>query len=81
MFLSKSYIAETDTKETTMASLNVRKYEDNDDVDEKLLNKLSKWILYHRLPALARDLNLTYAEISAIINPCNDVEEQRFKVG
>ena len=28
----------------------VRVYEEDDKVDEKLLNQLSKWILYNRLP-------------------------------
>ena len=32
----------------------VRVYEEDDKVDEKLLNQLSKWILYNRLPWLAR---------------------------
>ena len=34
----------------------VRVYEEDDKVDEKLLNQLSKWILYNRLPWLARNL-------------------------
>ena len=41
----------------------VRVYEEDDKVDEKLLNQLSKWILYNRLPWLARNLGFTDTEI------------------
>ena len=57
-----------------------RLYEEDDKVDEKLLNQLSKWILYHRLGALARDLGITEAEFSRIAIATSEPEEQVFKV-
>ena len=45
----------------------VRVYEEDDKVDEKLLNQLSKWILYNRLPWLARNLGFTHDEIYTIM--------------
>ena len=58
----------------------VRVYEEDDKVDEKLLNQLSKWILYNRLPWLARNLGFTQAEIFRIMIPFNTPEEQIFQV-
>ena len=58
----------------------VRVYEEDDKVDEKLLNQLSKWILYNRLPWLARNLGFTQAEISCIIIQYLSPEEQIFQV-
>ena len=58
----------------------VRFYQEEDKVDEKLLNKLSKWILYDRLPWPARNLGFTQAEISCIIIRDLNPEEQIFKV-
>ena len=58
----------------------VRVYEEDDKVDEKLLNHLSKWILYNRLPWLARNLGFTQAEIVRIMVPFNTPEEQIFQV-
>ena len=58
----------------------VRVYEEDDKVDEKLLNQLSKWILYNRLPWLARNLGFTQAEIVRIMVPFNTPEEQIFQV-
>ena len=55
-------------------------YQEDDLVDERLLNQLSKWILYHRLPALARDLGMSQAEFSRIATPSNTAEEQIFQV-
>ena len=55
-------------------------YEEDDPVDERLLNQLSKWILYHRLPSLARDLGMSQAEFSRIATPSNAPEEQTFQV-
>ena len=55
-------------------------YEEDDRLDEKLLNDISKWILYNRLPSLARHLGLSVADISRIINPYNTPEEQCFQV-
>ena len=58
----------------------VRVYEEDDKVDEKLLNQLSKWILYNRLPWLARNLGFTQAEISRIMIQNIFPEEQIFQV-
>ena len=64
-----------------MATGGVRRiYEEDDPVDDSLLNQLSKWILYHRLPSLARDLGISDAEISRIMIPSRAPEEQIFKV-
>ena len=57
-----------------------RIYEEDDMVDEYLLNQLSKWILYHRLGALARDLGISQAEFSRIAIATSQPEEQIFKV-
>ena len=57
-----------------------RLYEEDDRLDEKLLNDISKWIMYNRLPSLARHLGLSVADISRIINPFNTPEEQCFQV-
>ena len=64
-----------------MATADVRDmYKEDDLVDERLLNQLSKWILYHRLPSLARDLGMSQAEFSRIATPSNTPEEQIFQV-
>ena len=55
-------------------------YQGEDFVDECFLDHLSKWILYHRLGALARDLGISQAEFSRIATPLNTPEEQIFKV-
>ena len=55
-------------------------YEEDDKVDEYLLNQLSKWVLYHRLGALARDLGISQAEFSRIAIATNQPDEQIFKV-
>ena len=55
-------------------------YEEDDLVDEYLLNLLSKWILYDRLPSLARDLGISKDEFIWITNTMNQPEEQIFKV-
>ena len=65
----------------TMASGGVRRiYEEDDPVDDSLLNQLSKWILYHRLPSLARDLGMSQAEFSRIATATTQPQEQIFKV-
>ena len=73
-----------DTEVLSMATggwdTSVRVYEEDDKVDEKLLNQLSKWILYNRLPWLARNLGFTQAEISRIIIQNLTPEEQIFQV-
>ena len=58
----------------------IRVYEEDDKVDEKLLNQLSKWILYNRLSWLARNLGFTQAEISRIMIQNIFPEEQIFQV-
>ena len=58
----------------------VRVYEEDDKVDEKLLNQLSKWILYNRLPWLARNLGFTHDEIFKIMIQFPNQEEQIFQV-
>ena len=64
-----------------MATADVRdKYTADDLVDERLLNQLSKWILYHHLPSLARDLGMSQADFSRIATPSNTPEEQTFQV-
>ena len=57
-----------------------RIYEEDDPVDDSLLNQLSKWILYHRLGALARDLGMSQAEFSRISTATTQPQEQIFKV-
>ena len=58
----------------------VRVYEEDDKVDEKLLNQLSKWILYNRLPWLARNLGFTDSEIVRVMMQFPEPEEQIFQV-
>ena len=57
-----------------------RLYEEDDRLDERLLNQISKWIMYNQLPALARHLGFSDAEISRIIFASRDPEEQSFQV-
>ena len=59
----------------------LRVYEEDDKVNEKLLNQLSKWILYNQLPWLARNLGFTQDEITSIMTQYYTPEEQIFKVG
>ena len=63
-----------------MATSARRIFEEEDPVDEYLLNQLSKWILYHRLGALARDLGISQAEFSRIAIATTQPQEQIFKV-
>ena len=64
-----------------MATGGVRRiYEEDDKVDEYLLNQVSKWVLYHRLPSLARSLGFTQAEFSRIVGVNSQPEEQIFQV-
>ena len=58
----------------------VRVYEEDDKVDEKLLNQLSKWILYNRLSWLARNLGFTHDEIYHVLIQYPAPEEQIFQV-
>ena len=57
-----------------------RVYKEDDKLDERLLSQISKWILYHRLPSLARHLGISDAEISRIMIPSRTPEEQCFQV-
>ena len=58
----------------------VRVYEEDDKVDEKLLNQLSKWILHNRLPWLAHNLGFTDSEIVRVMMQFLAPEEQIFQV-
>ena len=55
-------------------------YNEDDKLDERLLNQISKWIFYHRLPSLARHLGISDAEITRIMIPSRTPEEQCFQV-
>ena len=55
-------------------------YEEDDNVDDYLLNQVSKHVLYNKLGSLARDLRLTDAEYSWIATPTKHPEEQIFGV-
>ena len=57
-----------------------RLYEEDDKVDEYLLNQVSKWVLYHRIGALARDLGISQAQFTRIIGAKSEPEEQIFQV-
>ena len=57
-----------------------RLYEEDDKLDEYLLNQVSKWVLYHRLPSLARDLGISQAQFSRIVGAHSQPEEQIFQV-
>ena len=57
-----------------------RLYEEDDVLDERLLNQISKWIMYNRLPSLARHLGFSDAEITRIMFASRDPEEQCFQV-
>ena len=54
--------------------------EEDDVLDLRLLNQISKWIMYSRLPSLARHLGISDAEISRIMIPHTTPEEQCFQV-
>ena len=57
-----------------------RQYQEDDQVDDYLLNQVSKWIMYNKLGSLARDLGLSHAQVSWIAIPSEDPKEQIFKV-
>ena len=56
-----------------------RIYAEDDPVDDYLLNRVSKWILYHRLGPLARELGISQAQFSRIATATNQPEENIFK--
>ena len=53
-------------------------YDEGDRVSEYLLHQVSKWVLYHRLPSLARSLKLTQAQFSRIYYDKITHEEEIF---
>ena len=55
-------------------------YEEDDVVDLGLLCRLGKWIMYNKLPQLALHLGFNMAEISRIMTPTRNPEEQIFQV-
>ena len=57
-----------------------RMYREEDIVDDDLLNQLSKWILYHCLEALAKDMGIPQAEIAQIMTPSKTHGEQIVQV-
>ena len=57
-----------------------RLYEEDDRLDERLLNQISKWIMFNRLPSLARHLGFSDAEITRVMFASRDPEEQCFQV-
>ena len=57
-----------------------RLYEEDDVLDHRLLNQISKWIMYNRLPSLARHLGFSDAEITRIMIPHRTPEEHCFQV-
>ena len=57
-----------------------RVYEGDHEVDDYLLNQISKFVLYDKLGRLARDLGLNQAEYSRIAAvPNKPPEEQIFE--
>ena len=56
-------------------------YEEDDVVDLPLLHRLGKWIMYNKLPQLGLHLGFNMAEISRIMIPTRNPEEQIFQVG
>ena len=57
-----------------------RVYEGDDEVDDYLLNQISKFVLFDKLGRLARDLRLNQAEYSRISAiPNKPPEEQIFE--
>ena len=56
-----------------------RVYEDNDNVDDTLLNQISKYVFYDQLWSLARDIGIPQTEISGMVE-IKDPKEKIFKV-
>ena len=63
-----------------MATGGRKLYQEDDEVDENLLNKLSPWILYGSLPSLARDLGFQHAELDKILFKAFSPTEDCFQV-
>ena len=74
------YFAKRRETITTMAAGGRPVYEAEDLVNDRLLSYISKWILYHELGALARDLGISQADFSRIAVPTSTPAEQIFKV-
>ena len=58
----------------------VRQYRAEDEVDDFLLNQVSKWVLYHKLGSLARDLGIGHALFSRTAISHKSAQEQIFEV-
>ena len=56
-----------------------RVYEDNDNVDDTLLNQISKYVFYENLSSLVRDLGIPQTEISGMAE-IKAPQEKIFKV-
>ena len=56
-----------------------RVYKESDNVDETLLNQISKYVFNDNLWSLARDLGIPQTEISAMVE-IKDPQEKIFKV-
>ena len=54
-------------------------YEENDNVDDTLLNQISKYVFYENLRSLARDLGIPQTEISGM-EEIKDPQEKIYKV-
>ena len=54
-------------------------YEENDNVDDTLLNQISKYVFYDNLWSLARYLGIPQTEISRMVE-IKDPQEKVFKV-
>ena len=55
-------------------------YEENDNVEDTLLNQISKYVFYENLWSLARDLEVRETEIQKIFRVSSPPQEQIFKV-
>ena len=56
-------------------------YTGDDELDIRLLNKLSKFIIFQRLDVVAEHLGFTYAEFSQNIFTNKTPQEKIFHVG
>ena len=57
-----------------------RVYEEKDNVDDTLLNQISKYVFYDNLWSLARDLEVRETEIRKTLHASSSPQEQIFKV-
>ena len=56
-----------------------RVYKENDNVDDTLLNQISKKVFYKNLSSLARDLGIPQTEIDAMVE-IKDPQDKTYKV-